>query len=142
MTDKLTRKQKKFVKGYVETGNGTQTALEVYDTDDYSTAGNIASENLNKPKIQKAIEDALPDDLLNKVHLEGLFATKTVFKNNNETKQIEAVSEEADFISRAKYLDMAYKRRGLYAPEKSVSVNVNVTEPAPKVKSLAKKLNE
>ena len=141
MANKLTRKQKKFVKELVENGgNATQAALKAYDTDDYNTAGVIASENLNKPKIEKALEEALPDDLLAQIHREGLFATKTVFKNNNATKQIEAVAEEADFMARAKYLDMAYKVKDKYAAEKHVNLNVNVA-PNPKVKQLADKLN-
>ncbi len=73
-SQKLSKKQKGFVKDYVETGNGVQSALNNYDTTDYSTAGNIASENLNKPNIQLAIAERLPDDLLEKKHLELLNA--------------------------------------------------------------------
>ena len=51
MTDRLTPKQDKFIKKYLETGNGTRAALEVYDTDEYMTAASIASENLKKPQI-------------------------------------------------------------------------------------------
>lgn len=47
---KLTLKQKKFLKLYFETGNGVKSAMQAYDTDDYSTAGAIASENLKKLK--------------------------------------------------------------------------------------------
>ena len=54
-TKELTEKQRLFLKGYFDPksetfGNGVKTALEVYDTDDYSTAGNIASENLKSLK--------------------------------------------------------------------------------------------
>lgn len=56
----LSIKEKKFVHEYVKSeGNGTQAALKAYDTEDYSTASAIASENLEKPKIKKAIEEAL-----------------------------------------------------------------------------------
>ena len=48
---KLTKKQKDFADKYLETGNGTKAALEVYDTDDNNTAGVIGYENLRKPKI-------------------------------------------------------------------------------------------
>lgn len=47
----LTVKQEKFVKEYLDTGNGTQAALAVYDTDNPRTAAAIASENLTKPNI-------------------------------------------------------------------------------------------
>lgn len=140
MTNRLTKKETTFVSEFIESGNGVKAALKAYDTENYATAGVIAHENLKKPKIIKAIEEALPDDLLNQIHLEGLYATKEVWKNNNESGEIEHVSDEADFQTRAKYLDMAYKRRGLYAPDKHVNVNVRV-EPSDKIKSLARKMN-
>lgn len=55
---KLTRKQEKFVKEFIDTGNGTQSALKAYDTTDEVTAGSIAWENLRKPQIQQAIQDS------------------------------------------------------------------------------------
>lgn len=56
--DGLTPKQRGFVKDYLETGNGTQAALNNYDTEDANTAGVIAWDNLRKPKIQAKIQDA------------------------------------------------------------------------------------
>jgi phage terminase small subunit len=53
----LTHKQKEFADEFLETGNGVQSALSAYDTKDYSTAGNIASENLKKPKVKQYLED-------------------------------------------------------------------------------------
>ena len=55
----LTLKQEKFSRKYAKTGNGTQTALEVYNTTDYNTAGVIAHENLNKPKIKQRIAELI-----------------------------------------------------------------------------------
>lgn len=140
MATKLTHKEKGFVKDIAKGETGVQAVLNNYDTESYTTAGSIATENLKKPKIINALQDALPDELLSQVHREGLFATRTVFKNNNETKQIEAVSEEADFAVRHKYLDSAYKLKGSYAPDKQIHVNIQV-EPNDKVKKLADKLN-
>lgn len=54
----LTPKQDKFLKSYLETGNGTKAALEAYDTTDYKTAGAIASENLKKPSIMEKFKAA------------------------------------------------------------------------------------
>lgn len=53
---KLTKKQKAFADEYITTGNGTKSALKAYETNDYSTAGNIASDNLKNPKIEKYLE--------------------------------------------------------------------------------------
>lgn len=53
---KLTPKQKVFVEEYTKTKNGVQAALKAYDTEDYSTAGSIAVENLQKPAIRTYTE--------------------------------------------------------------------------------------
>ena len=50
---KATFKQKKFVEKYLEHGNGTRAALEVYNTDDENSASSIATENLQKLEVQE-----------------------------------------------------------------------------------------
>lgn len=136
MTDRLTHKERGFVKDYIETGNGTKAALANYDTKDENTAAVIASTNIRKPKIQQAIEEALPDDLLNEVHREGLYATREYYNNKGEF-----MGDVADYSARAKYLDMALKRRGLYAPDKHMNVNIEV-EPDETIRDLTQKLND
>lgn len=121
MARRLTKKEKGFVQDIAKGVTGTQAALNNYDTNDRDVAGVIASQNLGKLKIQQAIEEALPDELLNEVHREGLFATREYYNSKGEYK-----GDVADFSARAKYLDMAYKRRGLYAAEKHVNLNVDV----------------
>ncbi len=79
--------------------------------------------------------------MLLEVHREGLFATREIYKNNNATKKVEYVGDEADFTVRAKYLDMAYKLKGSYAPEKRITAVVRA-EPSDRIKDLAKKLNK
>lgn len=125
--DKLTKKQQGFVKDYVETGNGVQSALNNYDTEDYGTANQIAIENLQKPIIQNAIKsiaDRIPDDKLHEVLMEGLQAGKTVYKNNNATKEVEEVGYEADYAVRHKYLDTALKLKGAYETDEQKNVNI------------------
>lgn len=53
---RLTKKQKDFADGYINTGNGVQSALQAYDTEDYGTAAIIAHENLQKPKVKEYLE--------------------------------------------------------------------------------------
>ena len=141
--ERLTIKEQKFVKNYIKNdGNGVKTALEVYDTEDYNTAGAIASENLKKPKIQKAIQDALPDELLAQKHLELLNKKEVRQKNNVTTGEIEIVETgEIDVQAVSKALDMAYKLKGSYAPEKrdikaEVSDNFLTQEEKDKLKAL------
>lgn len=55
-TKRLTTKQAKFVKEYVANdGNGTKAALKAYNVKNEHTATSIASENLTKPDIQRAL---------------------------------------------------------------------------------------
>lgn len=54
---RLTYKQREFVAKYFKNkGNGTKTALEVYNTNNEHTAQVIASENISKPVVISAME--------------------------------------------------------------------------------------
>lgn len=128
--DDLTKKQRGFVKDYVETGNGTQSALNNYDTTDPNVANVIAVENLRKPTIQNAIKSiaqSIPDEVLVQVHNEGLRAVD---------------GENPDYSVRHKYLDSAYKLKGIYAPDKSITLNMNANVVDPKAIAIAKKYEE
>ena len=59
MAKQLTRKQREFIQGYLETDNGTKAAMVVYDVKSERVAASIASENLTKPNIRTAIDEAL-----------------------------------------------------------------------------------
>lgn len=57
--NKLSIKQKKFVKRYVETGNATQAALEVYNTKNPKAGNKLANDNLSNPKVIEEIDKVL-----------------------------------------------------------------------------------
>ena len=104
----LTRKQKGFVKDYAQSGNGTQAALNNYDVEDGKlpkerVAAAIASENLTKPNIIKAIADMLPDELIAEKHL-------ALLNKVDEKGEIDVQAVKAG-------VDMAHKIKGSYAPE-------------------------
>ncbi len=133
--DKLTKKQQGFVKDYLETGNGTQSALNNYDTDDENTAAVIASENLRKPQIQEVIvslADRIPDDKLHEVLMEGLEATKAQgvggMAMNISKNGVDSVGHTEMFVpdypTRHKYLDTALKIKGAYETDESKNINV------------------
>ena len=115
---RLSKKQKGFVKDYVATGEGTRSALKNYDLDknaavnskDYKIASAISTENLEKPTIQKAIADMLPDELLSTRHLELLNKREVVKMFNGEGQII----DQPDTQAVSKGLDMAYKIKGSY----------------------------
>jgi len=195
---KLTRKQKKFVDEYVATGNGTKAAKKAYDIkpNDEITPRVIASENLTKPNIVEAIQEALPDEILGQKHralLESTTLDHMTFplgprdekqreeinesrrldslQHNKPLKLEDGVSDEEiksmlsdvnckvrriEHGEHARHvyfwapdnravkdaLDMAYKLKGKYAPDKHINLNLNKDiEPNERLKKLADKLN-
>lgn len=119
--DELTKKQKGFVKDYARTGNGALSIKENYDVANNKTATVMAVENLAKPSIQKALKsiaDSLPDEDLIKVHKEGLQASEQIFKEGV------LIAEKPDYSVRHKYLDSAYKLKGLYEKDEQRNVVV------------------
>jgi hypothetical protein len=75
---RITVKQKMFAQEYVASkGNGTQSALKVYDVKDDHVAGSIATENLGKPvvaeEIRRGFEKAgLTKEKVFELHTEGM----------------------------------------------------------------------
>lgn len=57
---KLTVKQKLFIKEYVKTnGNATEASMRVYDVKDRRIGAVIGNQNMDKPAIRSKIEEAL-----------------------------------------------------------------------------------
>lgn len=113
----LTKKQKGFVKDYLETGNGTQSALKNYDTTDYKTASVIATENLEKPRVIAYLES--------KAEKAAEFVYQLAESGENENVRLGASKDILD-------------RAGFKPVEKSLSVNANVeVAPNDNLKELA-----
>jgi phage terminase small subunit len=119
MARTATKKQRGFAKDYVETGNATQAALKNYNTEDYMTAANIGSENLNKPKVRDLIDGFAAQATINIQELAN--------NAENEAVRLKANIDQAD-------------RAGYKAIERSLNVNVEVD--MPELKELTEKLNE
>jgi phage terminase small subunit len=129
MAKNLTKKEKGFVNDISKTGNGTQAALKNYDTKNENSAASIASQNLRKLKIQKAIADRLPNELLEEVHLDGLKANKIISANIIHGEADEKTNdfiEVPDHPTRHKFLDTAYKVKNLYPTNQQANTNVLV----------------
>ena len=105
-TPQLTVKQRRFLKSYVETGNGTRAALDAYGTADPQTAHAIAAENLRKPAIQAAVAELLDANGLSDRKLAEIHAHYLALYQSDDP------SEKALGL---KALDMAYKLKGAYA---------------------------
>jgi len=93
---------------------------------------------------QELMRRHLPDSALAKRHRELLEKQEQIshLEKDINTGQIKTTFIDVpDTQAVSKALDMAYKLKGAYAPEKSVNVNID-TEPSDRVKDLAKKLND
>lgn len=93
--DDLTPKQKRFVKDYLDTGNGTEAALNNYDIqgrNKENIAASIASENLTKPNIVKAIENEAG----------GAFSRVVEISKSAENEAVK-LSANKDILDRAGY---------------------------------------
>ena len=82
---RLTTKQKRFIKGIIDNpkASATEIASEVYNTKNRNVASAIASENLSKPMIaselakhSKEIEQVITDKTYELVHSDKLEAQK------------------------------------------------------------------
>lgn len=144
--DKLTNQEKKFVKEVVETGNKTQAVIKAYPTIKDEGYASVKGQRLiGKDRIQKAIKsiaDSIPDSLLIEKHLELLNKEQVVTKNNMTTGEVDTIETgQIDAQAVAKGLEMAYKLKGSYAPDKQ-SVVIEDNQASEKVKELMNLLNE
>ena len=113
----LTLKQRKWLKLYLELGNATEAAAQVYDCKDRDSANAIGSENLAKLSYTDFMEAAgVTDKLLQDKLLEGLESTKPISAlilvsgdKPMKTKDNEGQIEVPDFAIRHKYLETALK---------------------------------
>jgi len=117
----LSKKEKGFADDYLETGNGVQSALDNYDTEDYSSAGAIASQNLKKLKIQAYLADKAES------------AANTVFNLScNAENEAVRLGASKDILDRA----------GFKPVDKSINLNVEAEITNPHAKELALKYEE
>lgn len=101
----MTLKQKLFVKKYIDNkGNGTKAALDSYDVKNYNTAHSIASENLQKPTIRRAIELALESVGLNDNSISEMLRDATVA----------GIGVKATNSDSLRGIDMLLKLKGVY----------------------------
>lgn len=119
-----TLKQKRAVKKLLENGGNVSKAMKEAG---YSKATSKTPKKLTEGKgFQELMKEYLPDALLAKVHQEGLAATRLNgvggMKLNIDKGEIQDMGhsdlETPDYAVRHKYLDTAYKLKGVYAPEK------------------------
>ena len=114
-----TIKQQRAVKNLV--GNGGNVTKAMIDANYSLNTANTPQKLTESKGFQELWDKVIPDELLTEVHREGLEA-------------VDPRWNEPDYSTRHKYLDTAYKLKGSYAPEKSVSLNINT---APEIEARA-----
>ena len=128
---RLKPRQRRFVDNYVKTSNATQSYQQAGYTQNPNSASADSSRMLKTAKIEEAIEEkyiatGISDELLESVHKQGLTAIKDNGKKDSRTQAI--------------YLDMGYRLKGSYSPEK-LSIDNQVNElPLDKLREYRAKL--
>ncbi len=121
MSERLTKKEKGLADDYLETGNGTQSALNHYDTTNPDTAAVIASRTLRKDKVIAYLEENAEKVASNMIKL-----------------ALSAESEQVQVAAGKDVLD----RSGYKPVEKTVNLNVNSEITNPEARALAERFEE
>lgn len=137
---RLTIKQRRWLKKYLECGNASEAAFQVYECKDRVSAAQIGYENLRKLDYSDFLEEAgISDHLLQTKILEGLDANKPIgalvlIKNDKDGKpeQIlkdnEGMIEVPDHLVRHKYLETALKLKKRLADKSGSAIGVSVKD--------------
>lgn len=115
--EKKTLKQRKWLKLYLELGNATEAAFQIYDCKSRESARQIGWENLTKLDFVEFLEEGgVTDQLLQEKILEGLKADKPISAQilvqgdkTVVTKDNEGQVVVPDYGVRHKYLETALK---------------------------------
>lgn len=100
---KLTIKQRKWLKAYIKTGSATEAAMQAYDCKSREVAAHVGYENVRKLDFGQLMEEAgLTDVVLNNIMAEGLTKPYKVDINGDK---------HPDYGVRHKYLDTALKTK-------------------------------
>jgi len=123
---KLTKKQRGFVKDYVLSGNGQESALNNYNIegkDKENIARAIASENLTKPNVVKAIE-IKTETLKSALEKKGITPDKIADKINVLLDAEDLETGKKDYTAIDKGLKHAKDIYGVEDSEKPKDANI------------------
>jgi len=110
--DNLTLKQRKWMKVYIQCGNATEAAMQVYNCKDRNSAKQIGFENLAKLNYTEFLEEGgITDELLRKKIEEGMDANRVISARTmgKADEKTDDFIDVPDFMVRHKYLETALK---------------------------------
>lgn len=123
MAKRLTKKQRAFVNEFADTGNGTQSVIKAgYNVTSKDSAAVLAIETLSSNRVQEELK-------------------KLGFDTNNAKRVVSEIlnKEHAEDRDRLKAAETVFKVQGDFAPEKHVTLNIDV-EPTERVTSILSRL--
>lgn len=109
-----TIKQKKVFEKVVKGSNISTAMRQVGYSEETAKRTNKIT---NSDGWKELLDKHIPDRKLAKVLDEGLDAGKRIFKNNNESGEIEDMGIEADYAVRHKYLETGLKLKNRFPKE-------------------------
>ena len=116
----LTFKQRAFLKRYFETGNGTKSAMEVYDCKDYGSASVVATETL--AKLRNPVKAFLESKGI------GLGTLAITLSQGLKAKKVVGIPndfiETEDHATRHKYMETAAKWLGVEGDASDTADNI------------------
>ena len=111
---KIEYKAEAFAKRYIANKyNGTKTVKELYNPSTDGSARKMATETINRPIFRTKIQEAME-----KAGLTNDFIAEVTKRNITQAKNYAASNSAIDIVHRIE---------GNYAPEKSTSLNINLT---------------
>ena len=134
--EKLTPKQAAFVKEYIANGgNGTRAALKSYNSTSENAAAVTSSKLLRNGKVANVIKsyaDRFDEDAMFDRHMQLINKNKMITipiqKDDGDVEMKLVDTGEMDARAVKDGLDMMYKIKGSYSPEKHIVLNLNNDE--------------
>ena len=118
--DRLTLKQRKWIKEYIKTGNATEAAMRVYDCKDRESAGTIGTENIAKLAMPELMEEmGLSDIALMNIGAEGMTKANKIHGTSDNFIEI------PDYSTRHKYWETMLKLKRRIGVENQTNIQVN-----------------
>ena len=130
MADRLTIKQRKWLKVYIETGNATEAAMQAYNCKKRDTARALGAENLAKLSgpVSEILDMAgLTNGKLMDSIADGVGAMKTEIAKFQG--KIGGEKDYIDYPTRKGYIEIALNLKGLLRADGDIAppdVNINL----------------
>lgn len=94
-----------------------------------ATAVNPSAKLISSIGWQKLLDKYLPEKMIAERHRQLLDKKELVIRNNNKTGKLEVLETgQIDAQAVSKALDMYYKLKGTYAPEKNINANITLED--------------